>query len=112
VREVQTMSMPITVGQMLIFALAGTAAGSYNGPLGLFAAVFPFSSPLMMVARAGQTPELWPHLVALLWQSLWVWLVVRFGSALFRRNVLKSGPAFKRGFARRKARGTEYGPAA
>lgn len=96
VREIQTMSMPITVGQMLIFALAGTAAGSYNSPLGYFAAVFPFSSPLMMVGRAGQTPELWPHLVALLWQALWVWLVVRFGAALFRRNVLKSGPAFRR----------------
>jgi ABC-2 type transport system permease protein len=96
VREIQTMSMPITVGQMLIFALAGTAAGAYNSPLGLFAAIFPFSSPLMMVGRAGQTPELWPHLIALLWQALWVWLVIRFGSALFRRNVLKSGPAFRR----------------
>ena len=102
VREIQTMSMPLTVGQMLIFALAGTAAGVYNSPLGLFAAVFPFSSPLMMVGRAGQTPELWPHLVALLWQALWVWLVIRFGSALFRRNVLKSGPAFRRTRAARR----------
>lgn len=102
VREVQTMSMPITIGQMLIFGLAVAGAGAFNGPIGLTAAVFPFSSPLMMVARAAQAPEIWPHLVAFLWQGLWVWLVVRFGAALFRRNVLKSGSS-GRGFMRRRA---------
>ena len=96
VREVQTMSMPITVGQMLIFALAIAGAAAFNGPFGLVAAIFPFSSPLMMVARAAQAPDIWPHLLALLWQGLWVWMIVRFGAALFRRNVLKSGPAFGR----------------
>jgi ABC-2 type transport system permease protein len=96
VREVQTMSMPITVGQMLIFALAIGSAGSSHGPLSLVAAIFPFSSPLTMIGRAAQLPEIWPHLLAIAWQGLWVWLVLRFGAALFRRNVLKSGPAFRR----------------
>ena len=103
VREVQTMSMPITVGQMLIFGLAVAGASQLEGPIALAAAVFPFSSPLTMVARAAQDPALWHHLVALAWQALWVWLVLRFGSALFRRNVLKSGPAFGKRLARRKA---------
>jgi ABC-2 type transport system permease protein len=91
VREVQTLSMPVTVGQMLIFLLASFAVGAFNNPIGLVAAVFPFSSPLTMVARAAQTPELWPHLLALAWQALWVWLTVALGATLFRRNVLKSG---------------------
>jgi ABC-2 type transport system permease protein len=91
VREVQTLSMPVTVGQMLIFLFASLAVGAFNSPLGLAAAVFPFSSPLTMVARAAQTPELWPHALALAWQALWVWLTVALGARLFRRNVLKSG---------------------
>jgi ABC-2 type transport system permease protein len=91
VREVQTLSMPITVGQMLIFALATAASGPFNSAIGIFAAIFPFSSPLTMIARAAQTPELWPHLLALAWQALWVWIIVRLGAGLFRRNVLKSG---------------------
>ena len=91
VREVQTLSMPVTVGQMLIFLLASFAVGAFNSPLGIAAAIFPFSSPLTMVARAAQTAELWPHLPALAWQALWVWLTVALSARLFRRNVLKSG---------------------
>ncbi|HEX8263382.1 MAG TPA: ABC transporter permease, partial [Allosphingosinicella sp.] len=91
VREVQTLSMPVTVGQMLIFLFASFAVGAFNSPVGILAALFPFSSPLTMVARAAQTPELWPHALALAWQVLWVWLTVALGATLFRRNVLKSG---------------------
>lgn len=102
VREVQTLSMPVTVGQMLIFVLASFAVGPFNSPIGIAAAIFPFSSPLTMIARAAQAPELWPHLLALVWQALWVWMTIRFGAALFRRNVLKSG-ARRRWFRLRKA---------
>jgi ABC-2 type transport system permease protein len=101
VREVQTLSMPATVGQMLIFLFASIAVGAFNSPVGLAAAVFPFSSPLTMVARAAQTPELWPHALALAWQGLWVWLTVWLAARLFRRNVLKSGGR-RGGLLRRK----------
>jgi len=103
VREVQTLSMPVTVGQMLIFLFASFAVGAFNSPLGLLAAIFPFSSPLTMVARAAQTPELWPHLLALAWQALWVWLTVSLGATLFRRNVLKSGGGSSGMLRRRRA---------
>jgi ABC-2 type transport system permease protein len=102
VREVQTLSMPVTVGQMLIFLLASFAVGAFNSPLGILAAIFPFSSPLTMVARAAQTPEIWPHLLALAWQALWVWLTVSLGATLFRRNVLKSGGGGSGGMLRRR----------
>jgi ABC-2 type transport system permease protein len=70
---------------------ASAAVGPFNGPIGITAALFPFSSPLAMIARAAQTPELWPHLLALAWQVLWVWLTIKISAALFRRNVMKSG---------------------
>jgi ABC-2 type transport system permease protein len=91
VREVQTLSMPVTVGQMLVFLFASFAVGQPNNLIGIAAAIFPFSSPLTMIARAAQLPELWPHLLALAWQALWVWLILSLGATLFRRNVLKSG---------------------
>jgi ABC-2 type transport system permease protein len=91
-REVQIMSMPLTFGQMLLLLFAIAAIGNPDSPGALAAAVFPLSSPLVMLARAAERPEWWPHLVAILWQALWVALIVHFGSRLFRKTVLKSGP--------------------
>jgi ABC-2 type transport system permease protein len=91
-REVQTMSMPVTFGQVLIFGFAATAIGNPDSPAALAAAAFPLSSPMTMLARAAQQPDLWPHVVAILWQALWVALILRVGAQLFRKTVLKSGP--------------------
>jgi ABC-2 type transport system permease protein len=91
-REVQTMSLPVTFGQMLIFAFAATAISAPDSAQGLAAAVFPLSSPMTMLARAAEDPEWWPQLAAIAWQALWVGLILRFGAQLFRRTVLKSGP--------------------
>jgi ABC-2 type transport system permease protein len=102
VREVQTLSMPITIGQLFILILATMAVGPFNSLLGIGAAIFPFSSPMTMVARAAQTSELWPHLLALAWQALWVWVIVQLGAAFFRRNVMKSGGGPAAAFGRRR----------
>lgn len=91
IREIQTVSMPVTMGQLAVFALAIFAIGQHDNLIGLVAAIFPFSSPFAMIARAAERPELWPHLLAWLWQALWVWLIVRLSAGLFRRSVLKSG---------------------
>ena len=53
-REVQTLSMPVTFAQVLIFGFAATAIGSPNSPEALAAAVFPLSSPMVMLARAAE----------------------------------------------------------
>jgi ABC-2 type transport system permease protein len=91
------------MGQLLIFFFAQIAAGSINSVIGLAAAIFPFSSPLTMIARAAQTPELWPHAVALVWQAFWVWLTVQLGASIFRSNVMKSGSGGRTRFKRAKA---------
>jgi ABC-2 type transport system permease protein len=96
VREVQTLSMPATMGQLLFFFLASYSVTRLGEPIELVAVAFPFSSPFAMLARAAQQDVLWQHLLALGWQAAWVLLLIRFGAALFRRNVLKSGGA-KRG---------------
>ncbi len=105
VREVQTLSMPVTMAQLAIFALGSAVVNSLNSPLGLFAAVFPLSSPLVMLGRAAQDGALWPHVVALAWQALWVALIIRFAARRFRTGVLKSGspPKEKRRWFARKA---------
>jgi ABC-2 type transport system permease protein len=94
-REVQTLSMPVTFAQVLIFGFAATAVGSPNSTEGLIAALFPLSSPMAMLARAAQEPDWWPHVSAIAWQMLWVALIIRTGARLFRKTVLKSGPRTK-----------------
>jgi ABC-2 type transport system permease protein len=91
-REVQTMSMPVTFAQVLFFGFAAKTIGSPDSAAGLAAALFPLSSPMTMLGRAAEQPQLWPHLVAILWQAIWVALILRIGSRLFRKTVLKSGP--------------------
>ena len=94
VREVQTLSMPVTMGQVVIFAVATLAIGAPELALAAWPRpIFPLSSPLVMIARAAQLPGLWPHLLAIGWQLVWVVLILRLGSRLFRRSVLQSGPA-------------------
>jgi ABC-2 type transport system permease protein len=95
VREVQTLSMPVTFGQVLVFGFAATAIGAPDSTGAILAAIFPFSSPMVMLARAAEEPELWPHLAAIGWQALWVAIILRLGAKLFRRTVLKSGPRAK-----------------
>jgi ABC-2 type transport system permease protein len=93
VREVQTLSMPVTMSQVLIFALASAAVGQPDSMIGVIAAVFPLSSPYVMLARAAESPDLWPHLLAIPWQIAWVAVILRIAAGHFRRSVLKSGPA-------------------
>lgn len=91
VREVQTLNMPVTMGQMLIFFFATYAVDKMGSPPEIAAAIFPFSSPFAMIARAAQDATLWPHLLAIVWQIFWVGFIIRIGVLLFRRHVLKSG---------------------
>jgi ABC-2 type transport system permease protein len=93
VREVQTMSMPVTMLQLLVFFFASLTVAQEGKPLELLAIAFPFSSPFAMLARAAQSPALWPHVAALAWQALCVAGIIRLGARIFRRSVMKSGPA-------------------
>ena len=100
VRDVQTLSMPATILQLCVFFLATFAMSDPGSPVELFAVAFPVSSPYAMVARAAQSPVIWTHLAAIGWQILWVTIFVRAGSGLFRKLVMKSGPASKAGKSR------------
>jgi ABC-2 type transport system permease protein len=103
VREVQTLSMPVTMAQVVLFAFASMGVGNPNGMEAIGAAIFPLSSPFAMLGRAAEEPALWPHLLAFVWQALWVALILRVAAGLFRRSVLKSGPAFRWPWQRRRA---------
>lgn len=99
VRDVQTLSMPVTMLQLLVFFFASYAMAKPGSPIELAAITLPFSSPYAMLARAAQDPRLWIHGAALGWQVLCVALFVRIGATLFRKRVMKSGPV--RGKSRR-----------
>ncbi len=93
VREVQTMSMPVTMLQLMVFFLSAANIGQIGTPLELTSVVFPLSSPFAMLARAALEETLWTHAVALAWQAVAVFLLVKGGSLLFRKRVMKSGGA-------------------
>lgn len=98
VRDVQTLSMPVTMLQLIVFFFASYALTQPDGPVEWAAIAFPLSSPFAMLARAAREPALWPHIAALLWQALAVGIFVRTGAAMFRRRVMKSaGARGKRG---------------
>jgi len=101
-REVQILSMPVTMGQLVLFGFASLGVGRPDSGEAIAAAVFPLSSPFAMIARAAEQPMLWPHLLALVWQALWVALILKFAAAIFRRSVLKSGPSRRWPWQRRK----------
>ena len=116
VREVQTMSMPVTMMQLMVFFLAAYTITMPGSGLELFAIVFPLSSPFAMLARAALEETMWIHAVALVWQTISVGLLVKGGSILFRKRVMKSGSAGRdkkrrAWFASRKPRDTAAEPA-
>lgn len=90
-REIQMLSLPITILQVGMFALSSAAASRPGSAVATFAELFPLSSPFAMVGHAANAPELWPHAAALAWQALWVAIFITIGARLFRRGVLQSG---------------------
>lgn len=96
VREVQTLSMPATMLQMVVFFVAIFGANKLGEPIEMFASIFPFSSPLAMLSRAAQVDILWHHGVAIIGQAFFAILILRIGVTMFRRNVMKSGSGNKK----------------
>ncbi len=92
VREVQTLSMPVSMSQLMVFFFATFATAMPGSTMSFIAEAIPFSSPFAMLSRAAQDSSMMPHLLALVWQAAWVALFVKLGAGLFRRRVMKSGP--------------------
>lgn len=95
VREIQMLSLPITIFQVGMFSLSTGAAAAPGSGLATFAQIFPFSSPLAMAARAATDGDKAVHLLALGWQAIWVALVIFLAVRLFRAGVLSSGSGWK-----------------
>ncbi|MGE3747160.1 MAG: ABC transporter permease [Sphingomonadaceae bacterium] len=106
VREVQTLSMPLTFGQLIVFGFATAVIDAPNGLPALLASIFPWSSPYAMIARGALRDEWWPHLLAIAWYVVAVTAIIRIGARMFRRSVLKSGGrgGLRRWLSRRSSR--------
>lgn len=94
-REIQMLSLPITIFQVAMFGLSSAAAASPGTAVARFAQIFPFSSPFAMAARAADDPALLPHLAAIAWQALWVALTIFIAARMFRIGVLKAGGGWR-----------------
>lgn len=105
VREVQTLSMPVTMLQLLNFFFAGYAIARPGSWVETAAMAVPFSSPFMMLAKAAQHEGLLVHALTIGWQVICVTVFVRLGATMFRTRVMQSGPArgTKRAWFRRSA---------
>jgi ABC-2 type transport system permease protein len=90
-RELQMMSLPVTLGQVGMYVLSSKAASNPGTTIAHVAEIIPFSSPMAMAAHASSDAALWPHALALGWQALWVAAVIWLMARLFRFGVLKSG---------------------
>jgi ABC-2 type transport system permease protein len=90
-REIQMLSLPVTIFQVAMFAWASAGAGEPDSALAIGAAVFPYSSPFAMAARAAVGVPAWQHAAAFAWQALWLGVTITLAARLFRRGVLKSG---------------------
>ncbi|NIJ08174.1 ABC-2 type transport system permease protein [Sphingomonas vulcanisoli] len=90
-REAQTLAMPLSLGQALVFTFASAQASHPDRPIALIAAIIPWSSPFAMMARAAILPALWPHLAALALQFVTLLIAIKLGARLFRTNILKTG---------------------
>ena len=95
VREIQMLSLPITIFQVGMFSLSAAAASAPGSGLATFAQIFPFSSALAMAARAASDDAKGVHLLALGWQAIWVALVIFLSVRLFRAGVLSGGSGWK-----------------
>jgi ABC-2 type transport system permease protein len=100
VREIQMLSLPITIFMVAMFGVASAGSANPGSNIARFAEVFPFSSPFAMAARGATDPSLWPHLLALAWQALWVFLTISVSVRMFRIGVLKSGNGWRALFKR------------
>ena len=90
-REIQMLSLPLTIVQFAMFGLSSAAAGAPGSTVAQVAEIIPFSSPLAMSAHAVHHAALWPHLLAILWQIGWLALTIWLSVRMFRAGVLKSG---------------------
>ncbi len=92
IREVQTLSMPVTILQMVILILTLGAVANPDGVGATIASWFPLSAPYMMAARASMGTDIGIHLIALAWQLAFAGFIIFIASRLFRYGVLRSGP--------------------
>jgi ABC-2 type transport system permease protein len=98
IRDIQMLSLPITILQVAMYGIASKGVAQPESTLARFAEIFPFSSAYAMAGHAANDPALWPHVLALIWQAMWVAATIFFAARLFRIGVLKSGGGLRAAF--------------
>lgn len=91
-RELQSVAMPLTVFQILCFALAMNGHMTNQHSIQYAAAIIPWSSPFYMLGKAATQQSLLPHVLAIAWQIASALLIVKVSALAFRASVLNGRP--------------------
>jgi ABC-2 type transport system permease protein len=68
----------------------------------LATALFPMTSPMLMLGESFREMPTWRHVAAIAWQVMWLVILLRFSARAFRRTALDSGPPGGSGKSKRK----------
>jgi ABC-2 type transport system permease protein len=85
--------LPMGLLQFGALAAATAVSGKTEGSGFLMAAVFPYTSPLVMTAAHFSDMPAWKHAAAVAWQMSYIVLILWIAARVFRRTALQSGPA-------------------
>lgn len=93
--------LPMGIVQFGALAAATAVSGKTDGTGFLLAAIFPYTSPLVMTAAHFSDVSVWKHVAAVAWQIAYIVLILWIAARVFRRTALQSGPAPSRSRLRR-----------
>jgi ABC-2 type transport system permease protein len=89
--EGQQLMMPIIFIVLIAFYMLFPVLSNPNGPLAVFASLFPLFSPIIMPARLAFDPPWWQIVVSIVLMLLSVWFFIWLTSRIYRVGILMYG---------------------
>lgn len=89
--ESQALTLPITMPLIISFLIMFNAIQQPNSPLSVFCSIFPFSSPLVMMARIPFGVPWWQLALSIIFLILGVLVTIYLAAKIYRTGILLYG---------------------
>lgn len=89
--DAQQLTFPITLPILISFLIAIRVARDPDSPLAIFTSIFPFSSPLVMVARLPYGVPWWQLAVSLILLAAAFLFTTWLAAKIYRTGILMYG---------------------
>jgi len=93
-RDAQTFTVPASIIQITA-CLFGTWASSAGGSIPWIAASIPLVSPYTLAGYAAESDGILIHFYGIGLQIIFVTLIIKYGSTLFRKRIINSGRSMR-----------------